>query len=288
MSRIVEVIAAMDIPPEVSVQTAIPGVRIIRAERHLPLQPVFHAPGICFLLSGRKTVSLGSVHFPYDVDNYLVVSANVPFETEVFGSPAEPMIGMAVDVDMAQLHELIAITGLSLPGPDRQGRARAVEPARMDRELRDAVERMAGCLTSEAEARALGPGLVREVLYRALCGPQGAALLALADLSGSFARIARVLRLLQSRYAEKLDVDSLAREARMGSSAFHQAFREVTADSPMQYLKKMRLTKARELILRRKEKVGAAANAVGYESASQFSREFKRFFGEAPSSLGCR
>jgi len=290
MEKITRVIEAMDMPSNVSVKTNIRGVRIIRAVDHIPLQPVFHDPGILVLLKGRKTVSLGGVRFPYDADNYLVVSINVPFETEVFASPESPVIGMAIDVDMAQLHDLIAIVGHQPAGHGKRGRGRpkAVEPARMGPLLRNAIERMAGCLTSVAEARALGPGLVREVLFRALTGPQAAALYALADHSGSFARIAGVLRIMQSRYAEKIDVGYLAREAGMGSSSFHQAFKEATSDTPMQYLKKLRLTKARELILRTKEKAHVAASSVGYESASQFSREFKRFFGDAPSALGRR
>jgi len=288
VSGIIEVIRSMDIPSDASVETNIPGVRILRAVSHMPLQPVFHDPGILILLQGRKTVSLGGVQYPYDADNYLVVSVNVPFETEVFASQENPVIGMAVGVDMAQLHDLISITGPLLGIPERlsQGRPKAVEPARMDQELRNTIERMAGCLTSTVEARALGPGLVRETLYRALRGPHASALFALANNSGSFARIAHVLRIIQAKYADKIDVDYLAREAHMGASAFHQAFKEVTSESPMQYLKKTRLIKARNLIMQRNERICIAANAVGYESPSQFSREFKRYFGKAPSSVG--
>ena len=288
MSQVVEAIKSLDIPSNVPVATNIPGVRVIRVVSHVPLQPVFHSPGIVVLLSGRKTVSLGGIRFPYDADNYLVVSVNVPFETEVFGSPEDPVIGMAINVDMAQVHDLAAIMGppAASRGRERPGRPRGVAPARMDRELRNTIERMAGGLTSAVEAAALGPCLVREVLYRALRGPHGAALFELANHSGSLARIAGVLRLLQDRYAEKIDVEYLAGEAHMGTSAFHQAFREVTSDSPMQYLKKLRLTKARELIARKNEKVYVAAGSVGYESPSQFSRDFKRFFGEAPSAVG--
>jgi len=287
MSGITKVILSMDIPSDASVETNIPGVRILRAVSHMPMQPVFHDPGILILLQGRKTVSLGGVQYPYDADNYLVVSVNVPFETEVFASPENPVIGMAVGVEMAQLHDLISIIAPPL-GIQRlnQSRPKAVAPARMDQGLRDTIERMAGCLTSQVEAQALGPCLVREVLYRALCGPHASALFALANHSGSFARIAHVLRIIKTKYAEKLDVDYLAKEARMGTSAFHQAFKEVTSESPMQYLKKTRLIKARNLIIQRNERICIAANAVGYESPSQFSREFKRYFGEAPSSVG--
>lgn len=287
MSDIVRTIMSMDMPSDVNVETHIPGIRVFRGERHLPRQPVMYNPGLCILLQGRKTIFQGGVPFFYNADNYLVVSVNLPLEAETFGKPGIPVIGMSVDIDMGQLHELIAIVGNPTEPAEglNQGQPRAVQPARLDPAMRKVLERMAGCLHSEMEARAIGPGLVRELLFRVLRGPQSTALHALVNHGGSFSRIAHVLRLIQTQYAQKMDVDYLAKEAHMGLSAFHHAFREVTADSPMQYLKKVRLSKARDLIMQEREKVYIAADSVGYESTSQFSREFKRYFGEPPSSL---
>ena len=287
MSGIIEVITSMDIPSDETVETNIPGVKVFRGVSYMPRQPVLYDPGICVLLQGRKTVSLGGAQFAYDVDNYLVVSVNIPLDAEIFANPEEPVIGMIIDIDMTQLHDLLSITGFPLGLSERLSltKPRAVEPARMEPEMRNTIERMASCLTSKVEARVLGPGLVREVLYRAMCGLHSSALFALANHSGPFARIAHVLRIIQTKYAEKLDVDYLAREAHMGASAFHQTFKEVTSESPMQYLKIIRLTKARDLIMQEKEKVYIAADSVGYESTSQFSREFKRYFGESPSLI---
>jgi transcriptional regulator GlxA family with amidase domain len=103
--------------------------------------------------------------------------------------------------------------------------------------------------------------------------------------SGTFSQVARVLKVMQSDYAGKLDVEQLANKARMSASAFHRAFKEITSDSPMQYLKKLRLTKARDLMLQENLKAYIAADKVGYESSSQFSREFKRFFGQSPAEM---
>lgn len=286
-SETAAVIKSLDIPPDILVESKIPGVKIFKAVSYIPRQPVLYDPGVCFLLQGKKRVFLGGVEYPYDEDNYLVVSVNVPLEAETFGNPEKPVVGMVIEIDMTLLHDLISITGTSLgySGSFEQTQPRAVEPARMDVEMRNAIERMQGCLQSEVEAQVLGPGLVREVLYRTLCGPHAFSLFALAGHGGNFSRIARVLGIIQTKYAEKMDVDFLAQEARMGTSAFHQTFKEVTSESPMQYLKKVRLTKARDMIVREKEKVYVAADSVGYESTSQFSREFKRYFGTSPSSM---
>lgn len=290
MAGIVETITSLDLPTDEPVETNIPGVKVFKGISHTSCEPVFYDPGICILLQGKKNVSLGGIRFPYDADNYLVVSVNVPMVAEVVASPEAPVIGMVVDIEMSVLHELISITGpqFGISGNSSHSHPSAVEPARMDSAMRNTVERMAGCLVSKIEAQALGAGIVREVIYRALCGPRSAALYALANHNGAFSRIAHVLRLIQTRYAEKLDIEYLAGEARMGASAFHQSFKEVTSESPMQYLKKVRLTKARDLITRENQKVYVAADSVGYESTSQFSREFKRYFGEAPSALVVR
>jgi len=155
----------------------------------------------------------------------------------------------------------------------------------MDEDMADATMRLIKCLQSEAESQILGPGLVREILYRALFGTQAQVLYSLAMHSGAFSQVARALKLMQNDYAEKLDVERLASMARMSPSAFHRAFKEITSDSPMQYLKKVRLTKARDLIVQENIKAYIAADQVGYESPSQFSREFKRYFGQSPAEM---
>lgn len=287
MVDIAETIKELDIPTDIPVETDIEGVSVFKGVNYLPRQPFLYEPTICFLFQGKKIVSLGGVQFPYDKDNYLVISVIVPMEAEVFATHEDPVIGLVVDIDMTALHELISITGHSfgLPASSEGSPPKAIEPARMDNDMKNTLKRIAGCLRSKVEAKALGSGLVREILYRVLCGPQSSALYALANHSGSFSRIAHVLRIIQTKYAEKIDIEYLAGEARMGVTAFHQSFKEVTSESPMQYLKKIRLTKARDLITLDKEKVYIAADSVGYESTSQFSREFKRLFGKSPSSI---
>jgi len=211
----------------------------------------------------------------------------MPFECETFASPEDPLLGLYIDIDMSQLHDLIGRLGLQ-PEIDNGGEKslpRGIGPAVLDEDMADATNRLLKCLQSETESQILGPGLVREIFYRALCGTQAPILYLLAMHGGTFSQVAHALKVMQSDYAAKLDVEQLASTARMSASAFHRAFKEITSDSPMQYLKKFRLTKAKNLIVQENMKAYIAADKVGYESSSQFSREFKRYFGQSPAEL---
>ncbi len=225
--------------------------------------------------------------FQYDANNYLVTSVTMPFECETFASPEEPLLGLYINVDMAQLHDLIGRLDLQIEisNASEKGLPYGIGPAVMDEDMADATNRLLKCLRSETESQILGPGLVREILYRALCGTQAPVLYSLAMHSGSFSQVARSLKIMQNNYSEKLDVEQLASTARMSASAFHRAFKEITSDSPMQYLKKIRLTKAKDFIVQESMKAYIAADKVGYESSSQFSREFKRYFGQSPADM---
>ena len=263
------------------------GVLLFKETRHIPRKPMVYDPGICIVVQGHKIGYLGEQKFRYDANHYLVTSVTMPFECETFASIDEPLRGLYIDIDMGQLHDLIGRidvqTGIGNGG--ERILPRGIGPAIMDEEMLDATTRLVKCLQSETEAQILGPGIVREILYRALCGTQAPVLYSLAVHSGTFSQVARVLKIMQSDYAGKLDVEQLAKKAHLSVSAFHRAFKEITSDSPMQYLKKIRLTKARDLMMQESFKANLAADKVGYESASQFSREFKRYFGQSPAEM---
>ncbi len=283
----IETIKFLDVPADEAIKTQIPGVTIYRGISLVTRQSFVYSPTICFLLQGKKVISLGGVAFPYGANKYLVVSVFLPMDVEVLGSIEEPVIGVVVDIEMAVLHELVSIMDSAWKFSDisNQIYPKAVQPAPMDEAMKNILDRMARCLKSDMEAQVLGSGLVREMMYHVLCGPQSSALYTLADKTHPFARIAHILESIQTKYSENLDIESLAKEANMSVTAFHQAFKQVTSESPMQYLKKIRLTEAKNLIIRKREKVYTAASAVGYKSTSQFSREFKRYFGKSPSEF---
>lgn len=148
--------------------------------------------------------------------------------------------------------------------------------------LEDAVVRLLECLRSPVDSRVLGRQIVREIVYRVLQDQGGGALRALATRSDQFMRIARVLNRMREDYAQPLNVDALARLASMSASTFHQHFKAVTGTSPLQYSKSVRLHRARLMMVDAGQTAASVASAVGYESASQFGREFKRLFGRTP------
>jgi len=286
MSLMVELLARFDLPEGFS-ESPLKGVRFFKSSHHLPRTPLIYDPGIVIIAQGNKLGYLGDQVLQYDANSYLVLSVAIPFECETFASPDCPLLGVYIDVDLAQLYDLISKLGQRADfRKDKEvALPRGIGPAILDKDMADAVVRLLKCLQSETEIRVLGLGLVREILFRALCGTQAAVLYALAMHNGNFARVVRALNTIHNDYATKLSVEQLARQVHMSISTFHRAFKEVTSDSPMQYLKKVRLNKARDFMLQEEMKANIAADRVGYESASQFSREFKRYFGQSPTNI---
>lgn len=261
----------------------LPDVRLMRSLQNHPCAPVSYDPSIVIVAQGRKLGRLGSRTFTYDARNYLVLSVPLPFECTTFGSVDEPMLGLAVRINPATVAELL----MEVEDIPISGSPHSVDATPLTPELYDAAVRLATALGSPAEARILGPQIIREMTYRALCGGQGAALRALVTPQTNMGQISRALHRIHNDYAEALDVSSLAREAGMSVSTFHANFKAVTDKPPLRYLQTIRLHKAQVLIVAGTP-VAEAARRVGYESASQFSREFKRLFGGAPREVAER
>lgn len=265
--------------------TCLPDVRLMRSTKTYPSSPVAYDPSIVIIAQGHKHGRLGSRKFTYDARNYLVLSVPLPFECETIGTPEEPMLGLSVRINPTTVAELLleqdaaALTVRDWPW--------AIGATPLSSEMSDAALRLAKCLRSPVEARILGPQIVREMTYRALCEGQGGALRALAAPHSNFGKIARALRRIHSDFSRTLDVSSLAREAGMSVSSFHANFKAVTANSPQRYLQTIRLHKA-QVVMVAGMPIAEAARQVGYESPSQFSREFKRLFGNTPKEAASR
>jgi AraC-like DNA-binding protein len=257
-------------------------VRLGRADRGYERAPVMYEPSIYIVASGRKIGFLGDRRFVYDPNNYLVLAAPMPFECQTEAGADGPMLGLSVRVAPSVVSEL----AVHLPARPRAVPADSVgcvEATPLDVAMSDAALRLLECLRVPLDARVLGPAIVREIIYRALCGPQGHLLLAMVGRHGQASQINTALQWIHAHYAEPFRVGRMADDVGMSVSAFHHQFKALTASSPVQYLKSVRLHKARALIVNEGSGAAVAATAVGYESASQFSREFKRFFGASPA-----
>jgi AraC-like DNA-binding protein len=261
--------------------TAVDGVQLMRASQPIRRMQVLYEPGIVIVGQGRKRGYLGDRVFTYDAHNYLVLSVPLPFECETEASPQRPMLAVSIRMDLAVLGELLMkMDGAHVSAAPAM--PQGIYSTELDVKLSETTVRLLECLTDPAEARILGPQIVREITYRVLCGQQGGALRAAAALHSRFGQVNRTVQRIHAEYARDLTVEELAETAGMSASAFHQNFKAVTSTSPMQYLKTIRLHKARMLMVHEGLRAGMAAGRVGYESSSQFSREFKRLFGASP------
>lgn len=286
MPTLADLLAPLDLPEGFS-KSRLNGVHFMKVLQHIPRAPLLYNSGIYIIAQGNKVGYLGGKSFEYDANNYLVVSVAMPFECETFATPQEPLLGLFIEVDMMQLHDVISqMKQNSYFTKEKEAfLARGIGPAPLEQEMVESAIRLVNCLNSETKTNVLGAGIVREILFHALCGTQASVLFSLASHNDNYARIARAIRLIHSHYSDKIDIGELAKQTNMSTSTFHRHFKEVTSDSPIQYLKKIRLNIARDLMLQENINANIIAKKVGYESESQFSREFKRYFQQTPSDL---
>jgi AraC-like DNA-binding protein len=260
--------------------TALDDVRLTRSNCSTTKTPAMSDPCIAIVLQGRKRAYFGNDVLQFDADHYLVVAVPMPFTSTTDATEEEPFLGLSIRVDRTTLADLMFT--IDQTQNDTPAMPKGMMTTRMDERLSETVLRLLEALSSPLEARVLGPGIVREICYRVLMGEQGAAMRAALTSQGQFGRIAKALRRIHADYAADIDVGTLAAEASMSVPAFHVHFKSVTQCSPIQYLKSARLHQARLLMARSDMTAQAASAQVGYESPSQFSREFKRYFGRSP------
>jgi len=266
--------------------TVLPDVRILRSDRPLSRAPVLYDPGIVIVLQGRKRGFLGDEVYLYDAQHYLAVSVPVPFSMETDASADEPLLAIYLRLDFKVAAELMM--KLDECGPVHEGIPRGLMSTPMDEGVANAVLRFLKVMNSSLEAAILGPDVVREIYFRVLTSEQGSSIRAALTLQGHFGKITKAIRTIHASFDQKLDIGLLADEAGMSPTSFHAHFKAVTSTSPIQYLKTTRLHQARLIMVRNGVTAAMASAQVGYESPSQFSREFKRMFGRAPSVEAAR
>jgi AraC-like DNA-binding protein len=262
--------------------TGIPGVRLLRSEAVLKEVPVLYRPGAVFVLQGSKQGMLDNEVLLYDEEHYLAVSVPVPFRMESVATPERPLLAVYVEFDMPLAAEIASLVCRQQAGPGPSV-ARSLISSRMEPAIEDVLLRLLTALRDPVETEVLGPGILRELHYRVLVGPQSAALAAALQHRGSSGKIVQSIARLREAYGSEISVAALAREAGMSVPSYHAHFRALTGTSPMQYVKAMRLHEARMMMARLDRTITDVALSVGYVSPAQFSRDFKRHFGRTPS-----
>lgn len=262
-------------------ETLIPALRFIRASR--ASEPVYsvYEPSLCVVVQGSKLVLLGQERYRYDPNSYLVASVHLPITGQVVeAAPETPYLSLQLQFDMDQILEVIQAS-VTDERPKRES-GRGLYINRMNDTLHDALLRLVRLLDTPNDIPVLAPYAIREIVYRVLQDEQGAALKAFALIGSHAQRIAKVIKRMNRDFAIPLRIDELAMEAGMSASSFYYYFKEVTAMSPIQYQKQLRLQEARRLLYSTSIEAADAAFQVGYESPSHFSREYARMYGYPP------
>ncbi len=274
------------VPKEGIIESRIDQVRLFHISNAAPRTPALYDPSIIILVQGKKRIYLGDDVYTYDPLNYLVLSVPLPIECETMASPDKPMLGLNVKVNPSVVGEIALEMDSSL------GKAKSlpkgIYSAPLSESMMDVTSRLLMALSSQKDSRILGPMIVRELIYRVLSEEKSGALRSLAYRDRHFFQISRALNKIHESYNKISSLTSLAEDAGMSISTFHSAFKAVTSTSPLQYIKNIKLHKARMLMMEQGEYAYAAATRVGYESASQFNREYKRLFGESPGKDAAR
>ncbi len=262
-------------------ETEIQGLACFR--RTKPTQPdnAMYEPVLCLTVQGAKRVILGSDSYTYDSDHFLLSSIDIPTTVQVVkASPELPCLGLALNLDLKEISQLV-VEG-NLPQPRTEPSTRGIALGEVTLPLLDAFKRLVQLMDEPDDIPILAPVIKREIYYRVLVGDQGLRLRQMASAGSSSHQIAKAISWLKTNYSDQLRVEELASHVHMSPSTFHHHFRKMTAMSPLQYQKWLRLSEARRLMLAESLDAGMAAFKVGYESPSQFSREYSRLFGNSP------
>ncbi|MCO5730490.1 AraC family transcriptional regulator [Rhizobium sp. SSA_523] len=264
--------------------TAIPRLSLVRASKPTePMQSV-QQPALCIIAQGSKQVLLADEVYHYGPARHLIASADLPITGQVLEADAQkPYLSLKLDLDMNALAALMMDAPIALSSASHsKSCGKALCLSRSDPKLMDAALRLVSLLDTPEDIPVMAPLIEREILYRLLRGDQAAKLRRMLMPESRLSQVNRAIAWIRQNYDKPFSIDQVAREARMSASSLHEHFREVTALSPLQYQKQLRLQEARRLILSEAMDAASAAHRVGYDSPSQFSREYRRLFGAPP------
>ena len=263
------------------VSTAVPGLSFFRAHEPTRLTAIVYEPSICMVFQGAKRVILGDETYIYDPEHFLLTSVDLPTMVQIISaSPENPYLGLKLKLDVREISQLMVDS--SIPFPRSQQAARGMATGEVSVPLLTAVQRLIGLADEPKDIPILAPLIQREICYRLLTSDLGPRLRQIASAGSLSHQIAQAIQWLRTNYSQPLQIEDLAGLVSLSKSAFHHHFRSLTAMSPLQYQKNLRLNEARRLMLTEGADATTAALRVGYESPSQFSREYSRQFGAPP------
>lgn len=263
------------------IDTSIPGVSLFK--RHETTEPLggMYEPGICIIAQGEKRVLLENETFIYNKDHYIISAVHLPTIAEITSASSDkPYLGMRLKFDLQDISQLMTDSRLPPPKGDQAPRGMAV--GEIDDPLLSCFLRLLDLLDRQEDIPLLAPVISREINYRLLTGEHGRRLKQLAAVFGKGRQLAQIIEWMKDNFAEPIRIDDLAKQVGMSVSTFHQHFKSLTAMTPLQFQKNLRLNEARRIMLAELADVATAAFQVGYESPSQFNREYSRMFGTSP------
>lgn len=264
------------------VATAHAPLTIYRFESPTELTSYIQEPAVCLIVQGNKRVLLGDEEYFYDKDHYLITSVDLPVVAQILeASKDNPYMGLTLKLDRKKIAEMLLEDHLSLSKKRNADRGLAV--SRLELPIAQAFLRLVKLLDHPEDIPVLAPLVQQEILYRLLTGEQGIRLQQISMVGSHSHQISRAIDWLKENYAQSFKIDDLAALSGMSTSSLHHHFRAMTAMSPLQFQKRLRLNEARQRMLMEQKDATTAAFEVGYESPSQFSREYSRLFGAPPS-----
>ena len=270
-------------PHDGSFELCVPGLHASRFSRiNNECVHALRVPSLCMVAQGAKTVIVGEEVFEYDASRMIVFSVALPVAAQITqASHSEPYLALKLDLDAHKIAELVLkVYPHGLPPVQERS---AVYLTAADRNMISAATRLMGCLAQPGDVELLAPLVIDEILIRLLRSPIGVRVAQMGFAESSVERVAKAISWLRANFSQPMKVEDLAELVHMSVSSFHEHFKSVTSMSPLHYQKVLRLQEARRLMLSTMMDAGTASQRVGYLSASQFSREYSRFFGSAPT-----
>ena len=266
--------------------TFIDDIKVFKVSRPIQMIDLSYNIGVLFLVDGQKYGYMEDEIVLNTPEKYLMITAPQPSECGINAYKEVSLIGLYINFDLTRLQKVVSkLNELSSENFSKKGKLNSAALCEKSLDIENVFVRILKALQSEVESKMLEDELLNELYFRMLQDKYGFMLQELCAQNSSFSRISKVVKLIHSKMEKKISIDEMARLADMSSTSFHKLFKEALNDTPVQYIKKVRLEKARQLILHENNKAVEASQKVGYDSPTQFNREFKRYFGITPSKI---